>query len=557
MIRKFRLIVALSFILTSACLAQFTIVNFDIRDGHPFRTPADRKVYADVVGGTLLTGTNWVAQLYCGSNAWELRAITNRPARFRPPTTTLPGVWSGGHRTIHGFAMSEPVTLQVRVWDGTQHSSFEEALAAGGIFGASAPFLFTNGNSYPAMIADALMHELRAFALDSRLQNQRPTFSGGSSLTVSGDSGPQSHPGWATSISAGPPSETSQTVSFIVTNNGPHLFSSQPAVTPTGTLAFTPAAGAFGQATVTVWLRDNGGVADGGRDISDPYTFFIEVLPANRPPLAHAQNVSTAEDQSLRIALTATDPDGDDIVFSVSSTRTLHGRIVQTDADLYYTPDADFSGDDQIAFSASDGEDSSSATINISVRPVNDLPVARITVSPLLSLTEQWTNLLILAVNGSNARVVLDGSESSDVETPTLQYAWFRENSEEVSIGPSTTSGFDVGSHIISLVVDDGETSVTATVSFDVITAADAVHMLVVMLDDSPLDRRGKRPLLATLKAAAASFESENTTSAINELEAFLRKVEVKADPALAGVRAATVVLLDALGQHDVELIEH
>ena len=60
-----------------------------------------------------------------------------------------------------------------------------------------------------------------------------------------------------------------QTLTFIVTEqHEPALFSAAPAVAPTGTLTYTPAANADGTATITLTLQDNGGTANGGVDTS-------------------------------------------------------------------------------------------------------------------------------------------------------------------------------------------------------------------------------------------------------------------------------------------------
>jgi hypothetical protein len=68
---------------------------------------------------------------------------------------------------------------------------------------------------------------------------------------------------------------------LIVTNNNNALFSAQPAIAPDGTLAFTPATGATGVATVIVRLRDDGGTADGGANMSAPQSFTITVSPSS------------------------------------------------------------------------------------------------------------------------------------------------------------------------------------------------------------------------------------------------------------------------------------
>ncbi len=98
--------------------------------------------------------------------------------------------------------------------------------------------------------------------------NDAPSFTAGADQLVPLDAGAQAIPGWATNISSGPANEASQTVDFIVTNDDIALFSAQPAVSPLGALSFTPAAGASGTATVSVAIRDNGGVVNGGVDTS-------------------------------------------------------------------------------------------------------------------------------------------------------------------------------------------------------------------------------------------------------------------------------------------------
>ncbi|MBT8241746.1 MAG: tandem-95 repeat protein, partial [Acidimicrobiia bacterium] len=108
--------------------------------------------------------------------------------------------------------------------------------------------------------------------------NDPPSFVKGSDQTVFADSGAQARVGWATSLSEGPADEAGQTLTFNTTGNtNPDLFTSQPQVSSTGTLLFTPALGQSGSATITIELRDDGGVTDGGIDTSAPETFEITV----------------------------------------------------------------------------------------------------------------------------------------------------------------------------------------------------------------------------------------------------------------------------------------
>jgi hypothetical protein len=108
--------------------------------------------------------------------------------------------------------------------------------------------------------------------------NDAPSFSAGADQTAVSLLGPQTVPGWATAIVAGPADESSQSVSFAVGNDNAGLFAVQPAVAPDGTLTYTPTALALGSATVTVRALDSGGTASGGVDTSPPQTFTITIL---------------------------------------------------------------------------------------------------------------------------------------------------------------------------------------------------------------------------------------------------------------------------------------
>ena len=116
--------------------------------------------------------------------------------------------------------------------------------------------------------------------------NDPPSFTAGSDQAGFEDSGPQSVTPWAQAIRPGPPDEAGQTVSFVVSSDRPSLFAAggQPAVTPAGTLTYTPAADASGTATVSVRAVDDGGTADGGSDTSAAQTFQIVVAPVNDVP---------------------------------------------------------------------------------------------------------------------------------------------------------------------------------------------------------------------------------------------------------------------------------
>ena len=84
-----------------------------------------------------------------------------------------------------------------------------------------------------------------------------------SDVTALEDSGAQSAQAVA-AVGPGAGDELGQTVSLSLSTNHPEFFTTQPSLSNTGLLTFTPAADAFGTATATVTARDDGGTANGG-----------------------------------------------------------------------------------------------------------------------------------------------------------------------------------------------------------------------------------------------------------------------------------------------------
>lgn len=125
----------------------------------------------------------------------------------------------------------------------------------------------------------------QTFTIQINPVNDAPTFLIGADQTTNEDSGSITLPAWATAITPGPSDEFSQTATFTVTNDNNPLFSIQPAIAPDGTLSYTLAGNAYGSATVSVTLQDNGGTADGGDDTSTTQNFTIEVGPMNDGPV--------------------------------------------------------------------------------------------------------------------------------------------------------------------------------------------------------------------------------------------------------------------------------
>ena len=186
--------------------------------------------------------------------------------------------------------------------------------------------------------------------------NQAPSFSAGASQTVLEDGGAKSVGAWATAISPGPASESSQTVTFSASADNTGLFAVQPAVSPAGTLTYTLAADANGLATVTVTAHDDGGTANGGADSSSPSTFTITVDSVDDAPSFSAGSDQTVDEDvgaqfisgwATGISPGPANESSQSVTFTASADNTGLFAVqpaVEPNGKLTYTPAADANG---------------------------------------------------------------------------------------------------------------------------------------------------------------------------------------------------------------------
>jgi hypothetical protein len=332
--------------------------------------------------------------------------------------------------------------------------------------------------------------------------------------------------------------EANQTITFIVSNDNPSLFSTQPAVSPTGTLTYTPAANHCGTAHVTVVAKDSGGTANGGNDTSAPCTFDISVVGCtggtNHAPVAMNSAVSVLAGASVNFQLMASDPDNDPLTYMVVGA-PAHGTLtvnVQTGA-ASYTPATGYAGPDSFTFKVNDGQaDSGIATVSITVNPVtqNHNPTASFTARPLYDFTPSVADLVAISCNGSNACIVLDASASSDPDNDPLTYSWFLQPSPlPFASGAVVNQCLEVGQHTIELLVSDGRGGMdTETLRVEVLTVSEGIETLIERVNGANIARKNKRPFIASLKAAASSSDRHSIDSAIGQLHAFQNKTRAQ-----------------------------
>ena len=105
----------------------------------------------------------------------------------------------------------------------------------------------------------------------------------------------------------------------------------------------------------------------------------VTVTPVNDAPAASADSASVAEDGTVSIPVLANDTDADNDTLTVSAvTQGTHGSVtINPDKIVTYTPAANFNGSDSFTYTISDGHGgTATASVNVTVTPVNDAPVA-------------------------------------------------------------------------------------------------------------------------------------------------------------------------------------
>jgi hypothetical protein len=150
-------------------------------------------------------------------------------------------------------------------------------------------------------------------------------------------------------------------------------------------------------------VTDNG--AMNGADAVREEATGSRAVEVNCPPVAANKTATTAEDTSVNVTLTGTDPDGNALTWSVVGA-TPNGTSSISGSTLTYNPASNFHGTTVINVSASDGRGGSdAATVTITVTPVDDPPVAN---DKTVSTPEDTT--IVINLSG----------EVSDVDGDTL-----------------------------------------------------------------------------------------------------------------------------------------
>jgi sugar lactone lactonase YvrE len=185
---------------------------------------------------------------------------------------------------------------------------------------------------------------------------------------------------------------------------------------------------------------------------------LVPTGPVNRAPVPdNLTNTQLTKAQSVNLALSATDADGDSVTFSVAPplgfVSITNANPTARTATLFINPNGGNVGVYTVRVVATDIRGATGQTNEFTITvtdpnaPPNRTPIA---VMNNLSAT-------IFAPSGTTAATVnLDGSASSDPDGDPLTYEWY-DNNIKIAMGVTATVQLNIGQHAVRLEVIDNK----------------------------------------------------------------------------------------------------
>lgn len=176
---------------------------------------------------------------------------------------------------------------------------------------------------------------------------------------------------------------------------------------------YTPTANYYGADSYTFRARDTGG------STSNVATVSYTVTAVNDAPTAAAGSLTISENGSGSLVLGGSDVEGGALTYSLA-TAPLNGSVSITASTglAVFTPSANWSGSTSFRYQVSDGSLASSATVSVTVLPVNNPPVA---VASTGTVNEDASGLFnVLATDADNDSLTYTISRAPAHGTATI-----------------------------------------------------------------------------------------------------------------------------------------
>ncbi|MCI2230491.1 Ig-like domain-containing protein, partial [Polaribacter sp. MSW13] len=274
-----------------------------------------------------------------------------------------------------------------------------------------------------------------------------------------------------------------------------------------GNVTFTPEDNYNGPASINYTIQDNDGLVSANQGI-----IGITVTAVNDAPVAQSDSNTLLEDTALSVNASNgllnndTDTENNPLTvsqFSVGGTTYPSGSSVvlaegtlqiNSDGSYTFSPTLNYNGPiPQVTYTISDGTNTANSTLDLSVTPVNDVPVAVLDTNT----TNEDTALIVSSANG-----IL--SNDSDIENDVLSVTGLliNGNSENVesliTLAEGTLQIESDGSYEFTPAsnFNGSVPEVTYTISDGTDTAISTLNIAVTAVNDAPVAQSDSNTLL-------------------------------------------------------------
>lgn len=201
-------------------------------------------------------------------------------------------------------------------------------------------------------------------------------------------------------------------------------------IQPDGTVLYQPGPTFRNTDSFTYTVSDN----EGGTS-----TGTVTIALGAAAPIAESDEGTVDEDSPVLIPVLAndTDPNGDTLTVITVSDPANGTAAIDNDGNVVYTPNADFFGTDTFTYDVTDGGIITTATVTVTINPVNDAP--RFTPgTSIFTFPQDGSQVFIGGESFENPidggeEFVVNFGEAVDVEGDQITYKWVLGTDEAVT----------------------------------------------------------------------------------------------------------------------------